>query len=187
MFTTRVGLSQPGFVKMSGCWHGFFSSNFFFFVSGRGAHGKVHQETKAAKVVFLTRQLQVCVLWCAVSLSSPDMAFPSPKGPLLPGGVSEASLKSDDRQRVFCILSSPLSQSHCQSRGERPPFGASWGALVPGDPGGASPAPCPERVKAPGWPLWRARRPSLFKDVLVNRGGGWIYEGRVYLIFPGIV
>lgn len=36
-----------------------FSPQTFLFVSGRGAHGKVHQEIKAVKVVFLTQQLWV--------------------------------------------------------------------------------------------------------------------------------
>lgn len=64
-------LNKPGFVRMSGCWKGFFSSNFFFFFSGRGAHGKVHQEIKAVKVVFLTQQLLVYVVLCVVSLKIP--------------------------------------------------------------------------------------------------------------------
>lgn len=86
-----------------------FSPQTFLFVSGRGAHGKVRQEIKAVKVVFLTQQLRVYVLLCTVSLSSPDAAFPSPEGPSLPGGVSGASLNSDGRRHVFCIVPPAVS------------------------------------------------------------------------------
>lgn len=120
-----------------------FSSQTFLFVSGRGAHGKVHQEIKAVKVVFLTQQLQVYVLLCTVSLSSPDTAFPSPEWPSLPGGLSRASLNSDERQHVFCILPSTVSPFHCWPRGEHSLHQGFMGALVLGGPSGALPAPCP--------------------------------------------
>lgn len=115
----------------------------FLFVSGRGAHGKVHQEIKAAKVVFHTRQLRVYVLLCTVSLSSPDAAFPSPEGPSLPGGVSGASLNSDERQHVFSVLPSTVSLFRCRPWGERSLHQGFMGALVLGGTGRALPALCP--------------------------------------------
>lgn len=108
--------NKPGFVKMAAGMT--FSPQTFLFVSGRGTHGKVHQEIKAVKVVFLTQQLRVYVLLCTVSLSSPDAAFPSPEGPSLPGGVSGALLNSDERQHVFCILPSTVSPFRCWPWGE---------------------------------------------------------------------
>lgn len=120
-----------------------FSPQTFLFVSGRGAHGKVHQEIKAVKVVFHTRQLRVYVLLCTVSLSSPDAAFPSPEGPSLPGGVSGASLNSNERQHVFSVLPSTVSLFRCRPRGERSLHRGFMGALVLGGPGRALPALCP--------------------------------------------
>lgn len=114
-------LHGTGFVKMSACWDDFVSSD-----SGRGAHGKVRQEIKAVKVVFLTQQLHVYVSLCTVSLSSLDMAFPSLEGPSLPTGDSGASLNSAERQHVCCILLPTVSPFHCSPRGSVSSARALW-------------------------------------------------------------
>lgn len=98
-----LSINQPSLTCLAAGMRWLFSPQTFPFVSGRGAHGKVCQEIKAAKVVFshtTAAGLRVVVY------SSPCHPISSFGGAFSPGGVPGASLNSDERQHIFCVPAS---------------------------------------------------------------------------------
>jgi len=89
---------------MSGCWDGLVLLKLFFslFVSERGAHGKVHQEIKAAKVIFLTPQLWVYVVVVYRLPVSPGRGISFSGGVFAPWWGFQGLVKQ--RQKAMCLL-----------------------------------------------------------------------------------
>lgn len=124
-------LDKPGFFKASACWGDFFLLKLFFFVSERGAHGKVRQEIE---VVFpRTTAAGLCVVY-GLPCHPPTQHLLLPGGSLVKQWWKATCLLYPVVRCLPVLLPAP--------GGTFPPSGV-HGDLGGGGPSRASPAPCP--------------------------------------------